>query len=414
MFFRYIDFYYLFFRLFIYCLLFLFTGFTFDPIGLSLVHSASTRLLSSIFGIFGLSFLVMLYNTLFVRALLCRKYGSYTLTLMATLAIGSGLFFYHKEQKQLFDKEHTPFKILVVHTKTLPEELEVSKDLINDAFHRWLSLLKTCLINTQKQTDLILFPEIVVPFSSKAPLFQNPEMQQKLHSLFPGNEPLTSSHAIGKALAKKLQTPLLIGLEAKEENHYFNSAYFIQPDGRTKRYDKRVLLPMGEYIPCEWARTLAARYGLVGSFERGSQSQFFPLEGSFIYPSICYEDTFPLEHSDIKKIALLVNLTNDGWYPNSALGEVHSKLSSVRSLESGRPMVRSSNYGFSGVINSLGQSHFLNDAQIDGDIDARTLSVSKYTYTTLYAIWGNIPLLLFIVCSILFQKEKIIWPFNQH
>ncbi|MEK9949522.1 MAG: hypothetical protein VW579_10200, partial [Verrucomicrobiales bacterium] len=52
---------------------------------------------------------------------------------------------------------------------------------------------------------------------------------------------------------------------------------------------------------------------------------------------------------------LLVNLTNDGWFQQSAAQFQHANLAAFRCIETGLAMVRSGNNGLSCWIDPLGQ-----------------------------------------------------------
>jgi apolipoprotein N-acyltransferase len=320
--------------------LFWLTGFTFAPTGLCLAQYRSFTQIASYCGISGLSFLVLLYNSLITSLLLKYRTGALLVTFFLIGSVATIGF--------LHEKKEIPsplFTSLIVETRLLPEELNI-KELQIQAFTTWKELIAVLLPYKGEKLDLVLLPEIVVPFGADAALFPGAEIQALLLPLDPTLqlEPQVSSRQITQTLASLFEVPFLIGLEAIEfrlKRSYFNSGFFIRPNTtREERYDKQLLLPMAEEIPAEWLKPLAAQYGLFDSFQRGKGVVLFKSNNQTLSTSICYEDTFPRimrEHA-AKGATLLTNLTNDGWYPNSNLGSAHFELARLRAVENGRPL----------------------------------------------------------------------------
>jgi len=76
---------------------------------------------------------------------------------------------------------------------------------------------------------------------------------------------------------------------------------------------------------------------------------------------ICFEDAVArlcrrmVFEDGRKRVDLLVNLTNDGWYPRSAQNWQHFQIATLRCIENRTPMARSVNTGVSGFIDSAGR-----------------------------------------------------------
>jgi apolipoprotein N-acyltransferase len=73
--------------------------------------------------------------------------------------------------------------------------------------------------------------------------------------------------------------------------------------------------------------------------------------------AICYEVTYPwLYASEVKRGAtLLVTVTNDGWYGDSAAPRQHLALAVLRAAETRRYLVRAANTGVSAIIDPYGR-----------------------------------------------------------
>ncbi|MGN1058140.1 MAG: apolipoprotein N-acyltransferase, partial [Candidatus Avelusimicrobium sp.] len=140
-------------------------------------------------------------------------------------------------------------------------------------------------------------------------------------------------------------------------------AYLVPPDmGVLQSYRKIKLVPFGEYIPLEkGVRTLfsdVAVLGELGSFTSGAREQQpLNLGGVTLGLTICYESIFPqLWVAQSRQGAkLFVNLTNDAWFFDTAAPYQHLAINAVRAAETGRPVLRAANTGFSAVIDPFGR-----------------------------------------------------------
>jgi apolipoprotein N-acyltransferase len=163
-------------------------------------------------------------------------------------------------------------------------------------------------------------------------------------------------------------------------------------------------VPFGEFFPVpakvrEWMRLMNLPYS---DFASGSEDQA-PLEaaGQALAPTVCYEDAYGAEQVHIeRRSTLLVNVTNDAWFGDSTAPHQHVDISRMRSLESGRPMLRATNDGVTALI-----AH-------DGSVIASlpqfrkgvlTGSVVPRTGLTPYLRFGNLPALGLILLGLL-------WP----
>ena len=116
------------------------------------------------------------------------------------------------------------------------------------------------------------------------------------------------------------------------------------------RYIKRKLVIFGEYVPlADWLPFLKYLTPIQGGFTPGRRPVSFPLPGLRAKTSvlICFEDIFPhlvREHVD-DDTDFLVNLTNNGWFGESAAQWQHAANAVFRAVENGLPLVRCANNG---------------------------------------------------------------------
>jgi len=138
-----------------------------------------------------------------------------------------------------------------------------------------------------------------------------------------------------------------------------NSAFLTGPDLRIRaRYDKRHLVPFGEYVPLEsilpyeWFIPAGAAFFSPGS-------DHLPLDSSAgkLGLLICYEAIFPeVARQTVDSGAqLLVNITNDSWYGFSSAPYQHLAIARMRAVETGRFMLRAANTGVSAIIDPRGR-----------------------------------------------------------
>ncbi len=163
--------------------------------------------------------------------------------------------------------------------------------------------------------------------------------------------------ALGEA-ARERGSEIVLGIlrRGEDDGPVYNSIVVL---GRTPQiYDKRHLVPFGEYFPVpgfvrDWMRMLSLPYSDLG-VGRASQP---PLQTHFaaLAPSICYEDVFGEEMlTFLPEAGLLVNVSNDAWFGDSIAPHQHLQIARMRALEAGRYMLRATNTGVSAVIDERG------------------------------------------------------------
>jgi apolipoprotein N-acyltransferase len=184
--------------------------------------------------------------------------------------------------------------------------------------------------------------------------------------------------ALADAAAPSLMS--LVGTERFESaTVVHNSLVAVTPQGAVAAiYDKAHLVPYGEYFP-SYAHFMLGEQG----FTPGPGIRTLHLPGlPAIGPLICYEAIFPGQVVDeADRPALLVNITNDAWFGDSAGPRQHFAAARLRTVEEGLPMLRAANTGISAVIDA----HGLVTAQLG--LGRRGVLVA--------AIPGNLPRTLF-------------------
>ena len=161
-------------------------------------------------------------------------------------------------------------------------------------------------------------------------------------------------------MTKSAGVPLLFNsTNVESDDRYYNSALLLGPSGQLDyRYDKRHLVPFGEYVPLkEWLSFFDPLTHEVSAFTPGSKSELGTVAGLKFATLICYESIFPEVAREFQKQGAdaLVILTNDAWYGRTAAPEQHLEIGAFRAIENRRTVLRAANSGYSAVIDPLGR-----------------------------------------------------------
>jgi apolipoprotein N-acyltransferase len=171
-------------------------------------------------------------------------------------------------------------------------------------------------------------------------------------------------------LAEQIGLPAIFGavivkrVPDRREYVFYNSAVSSEPDGAIEsRYDKEYLLMFGEYLPFGDELPILYKWSPnSGRFSPGTTLDPLLLEvrgqPHRITALICYEDILPAYTNRAAAFAdpeLLVNLTNDAWFLDTAAPWQHFALTQMRAIEHRRYLVRGTNSGVSGVIDPVGR-----------------------------------------------------------
>jgi apolipoprotein N-acyltransferase len=135
-----------------------------------------------------------------------------------------------------------------------------------------------------------------------------------------------------------------------------NSAFALDAGGRvTGRYDKRHLVPFGEYVPLRAFLPVDRIVPGLRDFVAGESAA--PLGEPAAGVLICYDGVFPELARDAARAGaeVLVSITNDGWYGVSGAPYQHRDFYALRAVETDRWVVRAANTGVSGFIDPAGR-----------------------------------------------------------
>lgn len=164
-------------------------------------------------------------------------------------------------------------------------------------------------------------------------------------------------------IAAEAGVPLIFGapwFDPSGGGRYFNSVFLLDGKGVPRgRYDKRHLVPFGEYVPLKSVLFFLRKMTAGGEdFSAGTGPALFRVAGGEVEASVCYEALFPGIIRDGVRAGAdwLVNVTNDAWFGDTVAPRQHLAMARMRAVEFRRPMVRAANAGISAVIDATGAS----------------------------------------------------------
>jgi apolipoprotein N-acyltransferase len=359
--------------------LFVLTGFSFNPVGLALSDLWSVQL-AAVGGVYALSFWVVFVNALFLRQ---RK------ALWAIAALFPYLFGW-TYQTFAQGEEEKSLRVALVQTALLPEQRHytaVDPEAYIEPLEQWRRVWDLLPIN--EPLDLIVFPESAFPYRAFRPLISYGKARQVL-SDFPEMRPQKLSNALlSQALAERHNAHVIVGLDDDK----YNAAFHFQPASSFERYEKRVLVPVSEYLPLETIDLLsvfyAKQYGIFDSCKAGTSPTVFSTQVP-IGPCICYEETYPGVIRQLRRngAKLFVNISNDAWYPGSLLAKQHFHHGRIRAVENGVYLLRSCNTGITAIVDYFGKTvaALPFSETKPGVLFAR---FSPRSLPTLYTFWGD-------------------------
>ena len=346
----------------------LFTGFPWSFLGVSQYQLVPLLQIAAFTGVYGVSFLVAWFSlALYAAAFMIWRQPSkrqvwqseIVLPLCAVVGCYVGGFLALNDGGA---PSESSLRVTAIQP-SVPQTLIWSPDEDARRFLALQDLSQRALSDSNHPCDLLVWPESAVP-----------DLDQPTYDAI--NNFVRSNHVW-----------LILNGEDVEfhrtATNYFNSAFLIGPDAHwhLPAYHKRKLVIFGEYVPLAgWLPFLKWLTPISGGWTRGDQPVSFklrrrtppPLDGTlqitadpataatdivYCSPLICFEDTFPGAARDSAQDEedFLVNLTNDGWFQESAEQRQHLANAVFRAVENHLPLLRCANNGVTCLINAHGR-----------------------------------------------------------
>jgi apolipoprotein N-acyltransferase len=357
--------------------------------------------LTSITGIYGLSFLVAAFNALLAwaesgpSAAAKRRLGvlaTGAACVIAAMLIGPRVV----PQPQA---NHVARAVQL----NFPEAPDYGSNWFAAHTSDMLEAARLSLAHREHEVDLLVWPEAPAPFS-----YQDPRFAQ-----------------FASQLAVKFGYPFLVGViewkppadGAATVAHAalvpFNSALLFNAQGqRIFSYDKIHLVPFGEYEPFPLIHEVVNRVSdEVGGFRKGQTYGVGPLPGGYsLGVFICYEAIYP---GEVRRFAadgatLLVNISNDGWFGRSAAARQHLLMARVRAVENRRWLLRVTNNGYTASVDPYGRMYEPLPTDVRASAD---LPYDFRTDRTIYTRFGDWFAWLCIAVSVILLSSTF-WKGN--
>ncbi|HEX7896187.1 MAG TPA: apolipoprotein N-acyltransferase [Planctomycetota bacterium] len=176
---------------------------------------------------------------------------------------------------------------------------------------------------------------------------------------------------------------------------FTNSALEVDPGkGVGRRFDKVHLVPFAEYAPFGLRKIINGISGLkMEDMKPGTEFPVWDVAGFRYGPQICFEAVFPEISREIarKGAAFTVNISNDGWFRDSAELDQMQVMSRFRAIENRIGFVRATNTGISAFIAPTGREDAVLEVEgrrkeVGGTLTRR---VSVTSSTSLYRGLGD-------------------------
>jgi apolipoprotein N-acyltransferase len=254
---------------------------------------------------------------------------------------------------------------------------------------------------TEKRADLIVTPETALPVLAV-------QVPQDFASAIREFADTTNSSILFGAIGVTI-------LPDGRASDFTNSLFGITPGvPDVYRYDKHHLVPFGEFVPLGFHWFVNLMGIPLGDLSRGKavQKSFF-VRNQPIALDICYEDIFGEEIAKTIReqeapAGVLLNSSNLAWFGNTIALDQHLQIARMRSIETGRPMLRSTNTGMTAVIASNGDVVARLPTFTTGSLEARVQGTSGRTP---YVSSGNVTV---VVVAVLLLAVGLGWGGRKH
>ncbi|HEY0267539.1 MAG TPA: apolipoprotein N-acyltransferase [Rhizomicrobium sp.] len=356
------------------------TGFPWNLPGYGWGASLALLQSASLMGIYGLSFLTILFGASLAELCSGRWRAPAALVLLFAALWGFGVY-----RLAVTPMRDVPGVNLRLVQPDVPQAEKYVRRLM---LRNWRRLVELSVqpARDKKNPSHIIWPEAATGFA----LARSPGALDQIELITARGQTVMTGSARVEAGAT--------GITA------FNSLYVFGPHAALPTvYNKFHLVPFGEYVPfAGLLKHLGITQLTVGEgFAAGDHPHVMALSGAPpMTPLICYEVIFPHQVTDTgaPRPGWFVNITDDSWFGPWAGPHQHFLIARVRAIEEGLPIARAANTGISAVIDGNGRVRAALELNNMGVVDS---PLPTALLPTFYARFGDLVFLVFLVIAVL-------------
>ena len=360
---------------------FFLTGFPWNLLGSTLAFSDILIQAAGLGGTYFLSLLVLLAAGapfLYFNSK-SKKRLKISVSIIAVILVFLGGFGYFKIKAHPHQASSTIIRLV---QPAIPQSLKWNAAALSDNLEQYIKLSQ---LPGFDNVDFIIWGETAFPYAIEQDIYHRQMLQ---YAIPPQGYLITGA----------------LRYEDIQDASYkvYNSLFVLNKSNKIiATYDKFHLVPFGEYIPLrkylpEWIRPVA---NAIGSFQAGKGPEIITIpEQPSLGGLICYEVIFPHQILDKNnRPQWIVNLTNDGWYGDSAGPHQHLVATRLRAVEEGITIARVAGSGISALISPLGTVLGQIPLHKQGILDIALPKEPQFSTT--YSRLGNS--LILLICSFL-------------
>ncbi|MEQ8284347.1 apolipoprotein N-acyltransferase [Thalassospira sp.] len=356
------------------------TGFPWNLLGHVWAIDPAPMQFASVVGVYGLSFVTALFATL-PAAVISGKRGriaAFSGVMIVAVLWGGGalrLSLVGPDGSDVALSELSPdVPVVQVVQPNIAQRDKWRPELQNQHFTKLIEMSQRPDEMSPAQKRIVIWPETAATFFVET---QTTARMQMAEALGPDDILITGA-------------PRTYPRDT-DEYKVWNSIQVIDASGEiVASFDKFHLVPFGEYVPFRSILPLPKLTAGGTDFSAGPGPQTLSINGMPSFsPLICYEVIFPGRVADDEnRPDWLLNVTNDGWFGDSAGPYQHMAAARFRAVEEGLPLVRAAYTGVSVFFDPYGRKL--------ADLPLRTRGVmvhpllSDKNHTTVYYLWRDI------------------------
>jgi apolipoprotein N-acyltransferase len=343
---------------------FVYKGFPWNLTAHALYRHAVWIQTASVWGVFGVGFLVLAASCLLAAAIAREKTWPFFAAAVLALAVDAAGTLRLRQPA----KPAPSISVALLQPNVHEEERRGS----GGGAVAYARVLDQAMEAASRRPDLVVFPESAMPLYWQ----QSPRLREDLSSV--------ASRSGGRVLFNDV--------EELPDGRYFNVARLAGSGGLAgPAYRKVHLVPFGEYVPLPklffFARQVSSE---IGAFTPASEPAVLEDGSMRIGVGVCYEILYPsLARDQVGRLGanLLVTISNDSWYGRAGAQAQHYAGAVLRSVETERYLLRAAITGISGIVDERGRTRELLPADLPGVLPGNARLLETRTAWVRWGYW---------------------------